>query len=165
AQFENYPGAFAFVVDAQGRVMSKIHDVDGRASETGLRLPEELLPAAVDSQYGTWLTGELAGIQHSVSFGSNSIHDWRVGMAVPSAEFDHVVNSSTHRSVLVALAILPIAILLGLLVARTISRQIEQLGQNARDLALAKEAALAASQSKSSFLANMSHEIRTPMNG
>lgn len=34
-----------------------------------------------------------------------------------------------------------------------------------KELELAKEIALAASQTKSEFLANMSHEIRTPMNG
>ncbi|QXT40062.1 ATP-binding protein [Gymnodinialimonas ceratoperidinii] len=34
-----------------------------------------------------------------------------------------------------------------------------------RELAEARDAALAASRAKSSFLANMSHEIRTPMNG
>ncbi len=37
--------------------------------------------------------------------------------------------------------------------------------QEQKELKLAKEIALAASQTKSEFLANMSHEIRTPMNG
>lgn len=37
--------------------------------------------------------------------------------------------------------------------------------QEQKELELAKEVALAASQTKSEFLANMSHEIRTPMNG
>jgi PAS domain S-box-containing protein len=37
--------------------------------------------------------------------------------------------------------------------------------QEQKELEMAKEVALAASQTKSEFLANMSHEIRTPMNG
>ncbi|MEW6163425.1 MAG: response regulator [Pseudomonadota bacterium] len=41
----------------------------------------------------------------------------------------------------------------------------ELIEQRTQQLAEAKEAAVAASVSKSAFLANMSHEIRTPLNG
>jgi CheY-like chemotaxis protein/HPt (histidine-containing phosphotransfer) domain-containing protein len=40
-----------------------------------------------------------------------------------------------------------------------------QLSEMAADLAVARDAAEAATRTKSEFLANMSHEIRTPMNG
>ncbi|ESA38979.1 multi-sensor hybrid histidine kinase [Leptolyngbya sp. Heron Island J] len=43
--------------------------------------------------------------------------------------------------------------------------EIKMLERREQEIAIARDEALAAVQSKSNFLANMSHEIRTPMNG
>ena len=63
-------------------------------------------------------------------------------------------------------ALLPtVALNTKILASKLVTRQLlEQTQIQAADLAVAKEAAEAATTAKSAFLANMSHEIRTPMN-
>lgn len=47
---------------------------------------------------------------------------------------------------------------------RALKEKVRELAAASRELALARDNALAASRAKSEFLANMSHEIRTPLN-
>jgi len=49
-------------------------------------------------------------------------------------------------------------------VSRQVKNQTRQLRHQAASLALTRDQALKASQTKSTFLANMSHELRTPLN-
>ncbi len=94
------------------------------------------------------------GVRRNAYQGSIDVSGWRVIMLVSSR--------TINRPIIRVMAILAVSLILifvaGLVIARTISRQIVEQFKNA------SEVAKAANEAKSSFLANMSHEIRTPIN-
>jgi two-component system, sensor histidine kinase and response regulator len=70
----------------------------------------------------------------------------------------------TGRHVHVTGAVVAMLVLVAIAFVRT-ARMLQSESEMRRELALARDHALAASRAKSAFLATMSHEIRTPMNG
>ena len=159
-RLETFPGAFGFVATLEGRLLTlpaSGHVPSGPQGEPW-RLSSELLAQARNSSDSVWFSSLFEGVEHYFCARRTPVEDWLVGMAIPKQSVTATANVVVYRSLLLGVAVVPLAVLLGLSVARTFGRQI-------RELEAAREAALAGSRAKSEFLANMSHEIRTPMNG
>ncbi len=86
---------------------------------------------------------------------------WTV-VGAKSTALAYARSSRMKTTILSLTGLLGVVLLAALTyLARTLLRRVAV----ERDLFQARDAAMAASRSKSSFLANMSHEIRTPLNG
>ena len=151
----SYDAIFVFDWDANVTFASRAAErLSGYPAEELLGMPAARLLAAEDQQ--RLAEGVAAG---------------RVGLAQPPEEWTFVrKDGSTVRVEAVRSPMHDHAgtVVGGLVIARDVTERhrVERTREETqRELARAKEAAIAASAAKSVFVANMSHELRTPLNG
>jgi len=151
----SYDAIFVFDWDANINFASPAAErLTGYPSEELLGMPAARLVAAENQQ--RLAEGVAAG---------------RVGLAQPPEEWTILRKDGT--SVRIEAVRSPMhdhagAVVGGLVIARDVTERhrVERTREETqRELARAKEAAIAASAAKSVFVANMSHELRTPLNG